>query len=336
MNVKLVPYAWPRHILGGLLGGAVCLIAWWGLVLWWGAFGPSWPAKWDGGVLLALIATSAASTSVFLEGALFREHPAQRATKIGIAGGVTLFFSLLGFWCWDAGLGPMIFDGFGDKTAGVDARDATLVTIRYRLGAFVLVGLATAVGPLSARRGKFALQHLGAGLAAGLGAVAVWGLLHMFQVRHLYLASAGLAVSWGFLFCALSWAIPDSLYAGWIRVLSPHDFGRRVPVDGLDHTPRERFVGHWPIGLDMFQPLEGGVYEMHMSAAVDSQQRYKARGLTLAPTRVKRFLESVDLRYDARRPAPLETRLRSGDRIFMGEGPQQTVLEFVMLPREEE
>jgi hypothetical protein len=211
-----------------------------------------------------------------------------------------------------------------------------LVTIRYRLGAFVLVGLATAMGPLSARRGKGAIQHLGAGLAAGLGAAAVWGLLHMFQVRHLYLAGVGLVGAWGFIFGALAWAVPDSLYAGWIRVLSPHDFARRVPVDGQDGEPRERFVGHWPIGLDMYQPLDGGVYEMHISVAVDRNQRYKARGLSLAATGVKRFLEKVDLRYDARRPAPLETRLSSGDRIYMGEGDQHTIVEFVMLPREEQ
>ena len=37
----------------------------------------------------------------------------------------------------------------------------------------------------------------------------------------------------------------------------------------------------------------------------------------------------------ARRPAPLETRLASGDRIELGAGEDQAEVEFIMLPREE-
>jgi len=51
---------------------------------------------------------------------------------------------------------------------------------------------------------------------------------------------------------------------------------------------------------------------------------------------VKRFLEKVDLRYDPRRPAPLETRLASGDRIRISTGQDAFAeLEFIMLPKEE-
>jgi len=77
------------------------------------------------------------------------------------------------------------------------------------------------------------------------------------------------------------------------------------------------------------------VAEMHISIAVDESQKYAVRGLSLAPTRVRRFLEQIELRYDARRPAPLETRLKSGDHIEMGEGQNQASVEFIMLPKEE-
>ena len=100
-------------------------------------------------------------------------------------------------------------------------------------------------------------------------------------------------------------------------------------------------MGHFPRGLDLFVPiddafpLESQVQELHLSLAVDSEQRYVARGLHLVPTIVRRFLERVDLRYDATRPAPLETRITSGDRIVLGQGREATELEFLMLPREE-
>ena len=108
-----------------------------------------------------------------------------------------------------------------------------------------------------------------------------------------------------------------------------------VPVDSLDGAPTERFVGHFTRGLDLFLPADDGVMEMHLSVLVDEEQGYSARGLSLQPTRVKRFLEKINLRYDARRPAPLATKLNSGDRIELGEGDHQAELEFLMLPKEE-
>jgi hypothetical protein len=106
-------------------------------------------------------------------------------------------------------------------------------------------------------------------------------------------------------------------------------------VDSIDGKPTERFVGHFTRGLDLFLPADDGVMEMHVSVAVDEAQRYTARGLSLQPTRVRRFLEGINLRYDPRRPAPLATQLSSGDRIELGEGAHQSELEFVMLPKEE-
>jgi hypothetical protein len=94
-------------------------------------------------------------------------------------------------------------------------------------------------------------------------------------------------------------------------------------------------VGHFPRGLDLFLPVEEGVLEMHLSVTVDAKRRFTARGLSLYPTQVVRFLERVDLRYDPRRPAPLETELSSGDRIRIGDGTVESELEFLLLPREE-
>ena len=85
----------------------------------------------------------------------------------------------------------------------------------------------------------------------------------------------------------------------------------------------------------MFLNADEGVQELHLSLRVDEKQRYSARGLSLMPTTVKRFLERVDLRYDPRRPAPLETRLSSGDRIRIGDAESFAEVEFIMLPREE-
>ena len=74
---------------------------------------------------------------------------------------------------------------------------------------------------------------------------------------------------------------------------------------------------------------------MSTARAVDRRQRYWLRGLSLQPTLLRRFLERIDLRYDRTRPAPLETRLTSGDRIEIGDGARNAEIEFLMLPREE-
>ena len=88
--------------------------------------------------------------------------------------------------------------------------------------------------------------------------------------------------------------------------------------------------------MNLWLPAEEGVREMHLSVAVDEQKAYSARGLSLYPTQVTRSLEKVDIRYDATRPLPLETPLRSGDVLVVGDGQKQTVLEFVMLPHKED
>jgi hypothetical protein len=149
---------------------------------------------------------------------------------------------------------------------------------------------------------------------------------------HLYWAGAASSLFFGFIFGFCTWAIPDSLYAGWLRVLSHNRFGHRVPIDAKQGGAKERFVGHYPNGLDLFLPYEDGVMELHVSVFVDSNQNYFIRGLSQQNTGVKRFLERFQLDYNELQPAPYETKVSSGDRIRIGDG---TEIEFIMLPREE-
>jgi hypothetical protein len=50
---------------------------------------------------------------------------------------------------------------------------------------------------------------------------------------------------------------------------------------------------------------------------------------------LRRFLEKLDLRYDPRRPAPVVSKVQSGDRLVISDGQRGAELEFIMLPREE-
>lgn len=361
MNIFLVPYAWPRHFVVGLFCAGVGVVTWSLILVWMVVVGPTWVEAWDGAILLGALGAAVSGSSLLAEGMLRRRRfywvALQLLISIGVSGGLAWLL----YWAWIALLAPHVvaptvaalIDKLGwfsgqlgaeatqadiellRDVVPTDVADPSLVSLRYRLGAFLMVGVGTSVGPIIARKFEQFISHFFAGILSGLLAAGVWHVVNFHLSKDLYLAGAAAAATWGFVFGTFAWGIPDELYAGWIRVLSYTRFGRRIPVDALDRTPKERFVGHFPRGLDLFLPVEDGVLEMHVSVAVDQKQRYNARGLTLAPTRVRRFLERVDLRYDPRRPAPLETRLSSGDRITLGEGPAAAELEFLMLPREE-
>ncbi len=327
MNIFLIPYTWFRHCHVALVTSGAALLAWWAVLSWFVLLGPSWGADWDGAVLLGAISAATAGASLLSECALKRLSPLGMLARVSGAAALALLLSVGGCWLWRALLGT-----------GPDAGDPSLVSLRYELGAFLFAGLGCGLGALAARRGRGWLNHLLSGLATALAAAAVWHICSYTEIvrgSDLYLASGLMSLTWGAGFGLLSWGIPDSLYAGWIRVLSPSRFARRIPIDAPDGSPKERFVGQWVRGLDLWLPREEGVQELHLSVAVDDKQRYAARGLSLYPTRVRRFLEKIDLRYDPRRPAPLKTRLSSGDRIELGDGRRRCVVEFLMLPREE-
>jgi hypothetical protein len=208
--------------------------------------------------------------------------------------------------------------------------------------------MASGFAPLLARmgmarklRGMGIFDHLAGGLSAGLFGAAAWYFLGFYGVRFLgmppdmYIAGAWGIFLWGLAHGLLVWGIPRDLYAAWVRVLSPHRFGHRIPIDRLDGKASERFLGHYPRGLDMYLPADKGVAELHVSFVSDGEQNYALRGLSQVHLQVKRPLEAIDLRYDPRRPAPLEAELEPEDRIFLGSGAAQTELEFVLLPKEE-
>jgi hypothetical protein len=361
MNIFLVPYSWTRHLAVGVFCAGAGVLAWWLLLVITVLVGPTWAPSLDGALLLGGISAAVAGASVLAESLLRRRAlPWLLLSTVGsalLSGGLAVLF----YEAWVSFLAPQVaapifafaIDSFGlftgkggvqlapsqvkdlAEAVPLDAQDATLVSLRYRLGAFVLAGVATAIGPIVTRKAAGLLVHLGTGMVVGLLAGAAWYLLGSIFGTDLHVAGAGLGLFWGLLFGLFGWGIPDSLYAGWIRVLSPDRFGRRIPVDAPDGLPKERFIGHYPRGMDLFLPPSTGVSELHVSVAIDARKRYVARGLTLLPTWVRRFLERVDLRYDVRRPAPLETVLSSGDRIVLGDKPGHAELEFLMLPREE-
>jgi len=366
VNVYLIPYTAWRHLVMALVVGGAALATWWavlamvvvGVPFFYDSFGVIWTQKWEGPLYIGSVATVIAFTSMLAEGSLRRRRLRWRLFTCVGGAGITFFGTLVSYGLWQLML-PLFTGELGDLLVA----DGSLVTLRYRLMLWLTAGFWSGFGPFWLRRmhawvqrrfgwGKdtdfvppaptwleWALQlfaHVGgATVAAALGAAA-WHLPgHDNRIAgDLYLASAMGPLVWGFLYGLLVWPLPDDLYVGWVRVLSSERYGLRIPIPHPDGSPSERFLGHFPRGLDLYLPAEQGVAELHTSFIVDEHSRYAVRGLTVQPTEVKRFLERIDLRYDPRRPAPLETRLRMEDRIFLGED-RQTVVEFIMLPKEE-
>jgi hypothetical protein len=332
MNIYLLPYTWPRHLVMALWCAAAGLFAWW-TVLSLLVLGVDWPPGFDGPLLMCAISGSVAAASVWAECNLRRLPLLQRFSRVGLCLGLTVLYTLLWYHLWHWVVPALLFSSEIRQT---DADDASLVSFTYRVGAFAMGGLACGLGPLVPRKGVGFWSHITGGIAAALMGGLAWHILNSKNLfSDLYAAGAAMGLVWGFCYGLFTWAIPDELYAGWVRVTSANRYARRIPIDALDGSAKERFIGHFPRGLDLFLPAEDGVQEMHISVAVTKGQVYKVRGLSLAPTIVQRFLERIDLRYDPRRSAPLETELSSGDRVVIGDGKQKAEIEFLMLPREE-
>ena len=329
MNIFLIPFTALRHTSVAVVCAAACLVAWW-LVLALSWQGAPWSQEWDGAVFLGALAAAAGGSSVLAEGSL-RRHRLPRRIGLAVAAAVlSLLFSFAWTWTWTALVGPLLL--------GKELADPSLVSLRYRVMAWVAAGFGAGLATMGIRRFKGGLAHLIGGVVAGLTGGLVWytaGYSLWPIGKDLFLAAALGSTAFGFAFGLFTWGVPDELYAGWLRVLSVTRHARRIPVDAADGTVRERFVGHFPRGLDLFLPAQAGVMELHTSVLQGKNGEFRARGLTLQPTYVKRFLERVDLSYDKNRPAPLDTRLRSGDRIILGPPANPTVVEFLMLPREE-
>lgn len=333
VNIYLIPYTPFRHFAVALVTAAMALGAWW-LVLSLTWLWSWWSVEWDGPIYLGFVSAAAGGGSILAEGALRRTVLWKRVALFALATSLALGMSIGWYWGWVKLVAPLLFGSSGAE----DLADPSLVSLRYRAFSWVAAGFGAALGTGIVRRFRGIFAHLLGGMAAGFAGAAVWfavGYPKFNMAQDLFYAGALGAMAFGFFFGLFTWGVPDDLYAGWLRVLTTTRNGRRIPIDAVDGAPRERFVGHFPRGLDLFLPMEEGVLELHVSVLVNRKQEYRARGLTLAPTVVRRFLERVDLSYDPGRPAPLETRLSSGDRIVMGPVGDPTVVEFIMLPREE-
>lgn len=338
VNIFLIPYTLARHASMALWCGVVGLISWWLVLTAIVQLGWDWRPGWDGPLLLSTVSAGIAMASILGEANLLRRKVWGRVWRTALSGALAFGLSLFWYWLWNV-FSLRLF--FSASELSADAMDPSLVSLTFRFGAFAAAGLGCGLACGAVRGGRGLMTHGAAGLASGLAGGIAWHLLGAnlrfgLSTGDLYLAGAGMGLVWGVSFGLLAWGIPDTLYAGWIRVLSDYRHSLRIPVDGDDGKARERYVGHFPRGLDLYLPMEEGVMELHVSVAVSKDRTYKARGLSLQPTLVRRFLERVDLRYDPRRPAPLETRLTSGDRIVLGEGDHSAELEFIMLPREEQ
>jgi len=332
VNIYLIPYTWLRHLAMAFWLGVVALVVWW-LLLTWTMLGPfDMGPSMDGYLFVCVQAAMIGGASTLGEANLRRLAIPSRLWRVLLSMAICSVTAIIAYTVWSRGLMAVL-----DETIWAEnARDPSLASLKFRVGAFAAGGLASALGPLAIRKGEGVIAHLFGGLAAGLAGGATWYLMSFGLIASdLYLAGAAASLAWGCAHGLLVFGIPDALYAGWLRVLSANRYGLRIPVDAPDRGAKERFIGHFPRGLDLFLPVDEGVLEMHVSVAVDKKQRYTARGLSLHPTHVRRLLEKIDLSYDARRPAPLTTRLSSGDRVVMSDGQAEAHFEFLMLPREE-
>lgn len=303
------------------------LLAYWGLLAFCALTDPFWTPSADLNVLLGVLGLGAGLGAVVVEGSLEPKSAGWWRKGVLLAGLGGFAAAHLG-----AGLGARLTAMAVPGATEAFATAPVLSVLKYSLASFVFSGLAFGLLMGWWRKGPLGL-YTSVGVVCGLGAAMTWHLTA--GIVDLYVAAAAAALTWGGAFGLLAWVVPSRLYTGWVRVLSGSRFGHRVRVDG-DGGAAELVAGHYPRGMDLWLPAEEGVREMHLSVAVDDAQNYKARGLSLYPTRVKRSLEKLDLRYDPTRPLPLETPLSSGDLLELGDGQAQTVLEFVMLPREED
>lgn len=328
LNIRLVPYTWARDIHVALVCICTCLLAWWGLLGFCAWRGPFWSPTADLNVLLGVIGMGAGLGALLVEGTLEPQTKAWWKKGLLVTGPCALFVTHLG-----AGFGAILTTRLVPGAAFDFGMAPLLSNLKYAVLSFAFAGLFFGLWMAWWRKAPKAF-YATVGLSCGLASAMVWHLVA--GILDLYHASAFAAVTWGASFGLLAWGVPRRLYAGWVRVLSGSRFGWRVRVDGEEDGSAEIVLGHYSRGLDLWLPAEEGVRELHLSVAVDKSKNYTARGMSLYPTVVKRSLEKVDLRFDPARPAPLETPLRSGDQVIVGDGQAQTVLEFVMLPRKEE
>jgi len=104
-------------------------------------------------------------TDLIGEGNLMRLPLGRRVgrTALGmlISGGLTFAW----YWAWHKVALAVLFTGELSR----DAMDGSLVSLRYRIGAFAMGGFACGLGPMIVRKGEGWLVHIMAGIASGKG-----------------------------------------------------------------------------------------------------------------------------------------------------------------------
>lgn len=371
MNIILVPYNWTRHVAVSFVVGSAALLVWWIAlhVMVLSAptlyeFGLLWYRSVEGPLLLSVVAATITGVSLLAEGDLHGRPVIWRVLMPLVAVILAFLLTLVGVVVVEL-LVPALAGVFvGDDIRRMFA-DPSTVTLRGRLLEWMVAGAMVGFSAALTRTVWWGLArfrerlpaflgfpdeqpalpdffaHLVGGVAAALLGAALWQLLaHQspfagFKSTDLYLPTALGLMVWGFSFGLFAWGVPHELYAGWIRVLSGHRYGHRVPIDSLDGGSVERIVGHFPRGLDVYVPADKGVAELHASFVSYPGGEYAVRGLSIASTTLKRPLENIDLSYEPSSPVPLETPLAMEDVLQLGEGEATTQVEFILLPKEE-
>lgn len=352
MTIHLVPFTWARHIVPALHVGGAALIGWWfGLVTVLravqaqGQAGATigWSQQAEGLWVLTWAACFTAVARMAVAGAL---EGRRSRSAIVVAGGVSWVaaFAGLGMWSW---LGGLVQPELASASPA----------LRLRWSAWVWAGEASVIGPLAVLQGRrvvawarrrfkltmlkevpapphrgrdeLCLHALG-GLASGAAGGVVWYLAGALT-GDLFLATAAGCFTLGALCGALTWAVPEQRYGGWIRVLRGARPGWRIPVRMGEVALSERFVGHFPSGMDLHLPAHDGVAELHVSVVALPDGSFAVRGLSQSRVELRRDLEWFDLSWDPNLPAPLQAELRAEDRIAVGQGVE---LEFLRLPVE--
>ena len=331
MNRSLTPYAWSRHVSEALIVCAWVVVAWWALVTFLIDLGPAlglvWHPWFDTYLYFGTFTAVIAGSSVATEQVHLRRPFAKRVVSTLIAAGIAMVVAVIGISVIRVITGAVVSDGMRSLV-----ESGALVTLRYTVLIWMWAGFATALGPLAVRKGASWRVQIGAGLVAALMAGAVWHTCTRLLFFDLYYASVVGPLVWAFLYNSLAWPFPDQIYAGWIRVLSGPRAGHRIPVGEGDQVI-ERIIGHYPRGLDLHLGANDGVAELHASVLRRADGSFAVRGLSQSPLLLKRMLERIDLRYDVRRPAPLESDLQMEDRLVLEHKQGTTSLEFLLLPR---
>lgn len=348
LTPRLVPFTPTRSLVMPATGASAALVGWLLGLLWvgWLRGGPgplTVDPRGEAVRLLASVAAVVAAGSVWAEGRLVRSPTRRRVAATGLAGVVA------GLVAWGVGALASLLLAAGEVAPHT-------ATLRATLPLWLSIGAGLATAGLVVRRGRFVIDRaqrrwdlpllvpppvadepardtwithlIGAPAAAVAGALVsyVAGLVGPGRFEAVGLGAAAVGALWGVF--ASGW--PLRTVQGWLRVLRGARPGWRVPLDADDPALAERFVGAFPHGVDLHLPASDAVAELHMSV-VARPDGWAARGLTVQPISVIRLAERVDLSYDPGLPAPWETRLRSEDRVRLGE---RAEVELIVLSRE--